>query len=150
MNDFRLLVAIPSLYNPANYGRFSVCFLSPGVSYPPVSTVDRQWWVRWPGLRRKKSPLLTRWYHTSSQDSGREITRVILKRQFAANYSLVECEFFRQTETPWSKMTNLRAATCAIFWLFVGVGDLENFFAVKQSLFRVFWLFYSEKNRTEV
>ena len=36
MNDFRLLVAIPSLYNPANYGRFSVCFLSPGVSYPPV------------------------------------------------------------------------------------------------------------------
>ena len=40
MNDSRLLVAIPSLYNPANYGRFSVCFLSPGVSYPPVSTVD--------------------------------------------------------------------------------------------------------------
>ena len=36
MNDSRLLVAIPSLYNPANYGRFSVCFLSPGVSYPPV------------------------------------------------------------------------------------------------------------------
>jgi hypothetical protein len=32
-------VAIPSLYNPANYGRFSVCFLSPGVSYPPVYTV---------------------------------------------------------------------------------------------------------------
>ena len=41
MNDFRLLVAIPSLYNPANYGRFSVCFLSPGVSYPPVSTVAK-------------------------------------------------------------------------------------------------------------
>ena len=39
MNDFRLLVAIPSLYNPANYGRYSVCFLSPGVSYPPVFTV---------------------------------------------------------------------------------------------------------------
>ena len=39
MNDFRLLVAIPSLNNPANYGRFSVCLLSPGVSYPPVSTV---------------------------------------------------------------------------------------------------------------
>jgi hypothetical protein len=29
----------PCLYYPANYGRFSVCFLSPGVSYPPVSTV---------------------------------------------------------------------------------------------------------------
>ena len=29
----------PCFYNPANYGRFSVCFLSPGVSYPPVSTV---------------------------------------------------------------------------------------------------------------
>jgi len=40
MNDSRLLVAIPSLYNPANYGRFSVCLLSPGVSYPPVYTVD--------------------------------------------------------------------------------------------------------------
>ena len=39
MNDFRLLVAIPSLNNPANYGRFSVCLLSPGVSYPPVCTV---------------------------------------------------------------------------------------------------------------
>ena len=39
MNDSRLLVAIPSLYNLANYGRFSVCFLSPGVSYPPVYTV---------------------------------------------------------------------------------------------------------------
>ena len=26
-------------YNPANYGRFSVWFLSPGGSYPPVSTV---------------------------------------------------------------------------------------------------------------
>jgi len=39
MNDFRLLVAIPSLYNPANYGRYSVCLLSPGVSYPPVFTV---------------------------------------------------------------------------------------------------------------
>jgi len=39
MNDFRLLVVIPSLYNPANYGRYSVCLLSPGVSYPPVSTV---------------------------------------------------------------------------------------------------------------
>jgi len=36
MNDFRLLVAIPSLYNPANYGRYSVSLLSPGVSYPPV------------------------------------------------------------------------------------------------------------------
>jgi len=23
-------------YNPANYGRYSVCLLSPGVSYPPV------------------------------------------------------------------------------------------------------------------
>jgi hypothetical protein len=33
-------VAIPSLYNPANYGRYSVCFLSPGVSYPPVFTVQ--------------------------------------------------------------------------------------------------------------
>jgi hypothetical protein len=32
-------VAIPPLYNPANYGRFSVWFLSPGGSYPPVSTV---------------------------------------------------------------------------------------------------------------
>jgi hypothetical protein len=32
-------VAIPSLYNPANYGRYSVCLLSPGVSYPPVFTV---------------------------------------------------------------------------------------------------------------
>ncbi len=30
----------PCFYNPANYGRFSVCFLSPGVSYPPVYTVD--------------------------------------------------------------------------------------------------------------
>jgi len=30
MNDFRLLVAIPSLHNPANYGRYSVCLLSPG------------------------------------------------------------------------------------------------------------------------
>ena len=39
MNDFRLLVAIPSLYNPANYGRYSVCLLSPGVSYPPVFTI---------------------------------------------------------------------------------------------------------------
>jgi len=39
MNGFRLLVVIPSLYNPANYGRYSVCFLSPGVSYPPVITV---------------------------------------------------------------------------------------------------------------
>ena len=29
----------PCFYYPANYGRFSVCFLSPGVSYPPVSTV---------------------------------------------------------------------------------------------------------------
>ncbi len=58
-------------------------------------------------------------------------TRVILKCQFAAFYSLVDCEFFRQTETPWSKMTNLRAATCAIFWLFVGVGNLANFFAYK-------------------
>jgi hypothetical protein len=26
--------------------------------------------------------------------------RVVLKRQFAAFYSLVVCEFFRQTETP--------------------------------------------------
>ena len=34
-------MAIPSLYNPANYGRYSVCFLSPGVSYPPVYTADR-------------------------------------------------------------------------------------------------------------
>ncbi len=32
-------MAIPPLYNPANYGRFSVWFLSPGGSYPPVSTV---------------------------------------------------------------------------------------------------------------
>jgi hypothetical protein len=47
MNDFRLLVAIPSLYNPANYGRFSVCFLSPGVSYPPVFTVVRYKFLRW-------------------------------------------------------------------------------------------------------
>ena len=29
----------PCFYNPANNGRFSVCFLSPGVSYPPVYTV---------------------------------------------------------------------------------------------------------------
>ena len=29
-------MAIPSLNNKANYGRFNVCFLSPGVSYPPV------------------------------------------------------------------------------------------------------------------
>jgi hypothetical protein len=29
-------VAIPPIYNPANYGRFSVWFLSPGGSYPPV------------------------------------------------------------------------------------------------------------------
>ncbi len=57
--------------------------------------------------------------------------RVILKRQFAAFYSLVVCEFFRQTETPWSKMTNLRAATCAIFWLSVGADDLANFLADK-------------------
>jgi len=71
------------------------------------------------------------------------IIRVALKRQFAAFDSLVVCEFFRQTETPWSKMTNLRAATCAIFWLFVGVGNSVIFFAVKQSLFQVFWLFYS-------
>ena len=40
MNDSRLLVAIPSLYIPANYGRFSVWFLSPGGSYPPVYTVE--------------------------------------------------------------------------------------------------------------
>ena len=40
MNDFKLLVAIPSLYNPANYGKYSVCLLSPGVSHPPVFTVD--------------------------------------------------------------------------------------------------------------
>ncbi len=33
---FRLLVAMHSLYNAANYGRYIVCFLSPGVSYPPV------------------------------------------------------------------------------------------------------------------
>ncbi len=39
MNDSRLLVAIPSLYSSANYVRFSVCLSSPGVSYPPVSTV---------------------------------------------------------------------------------------------------------------
>jgi len=39
MNDSRLLVGIPSLYNLANYGRFCVCFLSPRVSYPPVYTV---------------------------------------------------------------------------------------------------------------
>jgi hypothetical protein len=32
-------VAIPPLYNPANYGRFSVWFLSPGGSYPPVYMV---------------------------------------------------------------------------------------------------------------
>ena len=36
INDFRLLVAIPSLYNPANYGRFSVCFLSPGLYGNPM------------------------------------------------------------------------------------------------------------------
>ena len=58
-------------------------------------------------------------------------TRVVLKRQFTAFYSLVVWECFRQTETPWSKMTNLRAATCEIFWLFVGVGNLANFFAYK-------------------
>ena len=36
INDFRLLVAIPCLCKPAKYRRFSVCLLSPGVSYPPV------------------------------------------------------------------------------------------------------------------
>ncbi len=30
---------MPCLSEPTNYHRFSVCFLSPGVSYPPVSTV---------------------------------------------------------------------------------------------------------------
>ena len=29
-------MAIHSLYDPANYGRCSVCFLCPSVSYPPV------------------------------------------------------------------------------------------------------------------
>ena len=33
-------MAIPCLCKPANYGRYSVCLLSPGVSYPPVYTAE--------------------------------------------------------------------------------------------------------------
>ena len=38
INDFRLLVAIPSLFLIIMVD--TVCFLSPGVSYPPVYTVE--------------------------------------------------------------------------------------------------------------
>ncbi len=47
MGNSSLLVAIPPLHNPANYHRFSVCLLSPGVSYPPVSTVGTTNMLEW-------------------------------------------------------------------------------------------------------
>jgi len=41
MNDFRLLVAIPFLNNPANYVRFSVCLLNPAP--PPGAHLPDFW-----------------------------------------------------------------------------------------------------------
>ncbi len=47
-------MAIPSLYNPANYDRFSVCSLSPGVPYPPVYGISN-----WNTLFKKGSVFLS-------------------------------------------------------------------------------------------
>jgi hypothetical protein len=60
---------------------------------PPTRKFPARVVFRKPAVAQKRHLLGTLRYHHL-------INRVVLKRQFAAFYSLVVCDFFRQTETP--------------------------------------------------
>ena len=58
---------------------------------------------------------------------------------------VVVCNCLGRHKRLCAKMTNLRAATCAISWLSVRVGDLANVVAHKYRHFSEFFYYFSAK-----